>query len=228
MPHPPERHPQEARAAPIADSRPKRGRSWTAYKTFLTQPNAALVLSFLLLYRVGDIMMFAMSKPLLRDLGIDTSQRGMLNGFSIAATILGSIVGGGDHRAQRPGALSDADDLPAEPGDPALHRAGGLQAGASGHRRRSCSSSSSSPASARSRSRCFRCSVAGAAFSASHFAFVTAVVSLARARCRACSRGRSTAGRPPDVLHDLPSSPACPAWSWCCFVPKTPIEPAPA
>ncbi len=65
-----------------------------AYRTFLTQPNAASVLAFLVFYRVGDIMMFGMAKFFLRDIGIDTAHRGMLNGFSIGASILGAIVGG--------------------------------------------------------------------------------------------------------------------------------------
>jgi PAT family beta-lactamase induction signal transducer AmpG len=65
-----------------------------AYLSFLTQPNAAIVLSFMFLYRLGDIMMFAMSKPLLKDIGIDTAQRGVLNGLGTAATIIGSMVGG--------------------------------------------------------------------------------------------------------------------------------------
>ncbi len=65
-----------------------------AYRSFVTQPQAMLVLSFLLFYRLGDIMMFAMSKPLLRDLGVDTAHRGVLNGFGTAASILGVVVGG--------------------------------------------------------------------------------------------------------------------------------------
>jgi PAT family beta-lactamase induction signal transducer AmpG len=93
MPHPPEQLPQETEAA-AAHKRPTAFAFLEAYKTFLTQPKAVLVLSFLLLYRVGDIMMFGQSKPLLRDLGVTTGQRGILNGFSITFTILGSIVGG--------------------------------------------------------------------------------------------------------------------------------------
>jgi len=38
--------------------------------------------------------MFGMSKPLLRDLGIDTARRGVLNGFGTAASILGVVLGG--------------------------------------------------------------------------------------------------------------------------------------
>jgi MFS transporter, PAT family, beta-lactamase induction signal transducer AmpG len=96
MPHPPERDPSleplpiEARQARAAKS----AAFVAAYRSFLTQPQAALVLSFLLFYRLGDIMMFAMSKPLLRDLGIDTAHRGVLNGFGTAASILGVVVGG--------------------------------------------------------------------------------------------------------------------------------------
>jgi PAT family beta-lactamase induction signal transducer AmpG len=93
MPYPPEHHPQET-VATADHPRPTAFAFLEAYKTFLTQPQAVLVLSFLLLYRVGDIMMFGQSKPFLRDLGVATGQRGILNGFSICATIVGSIVGG--------------------------------------------------------------------------------------------------------------------------------------
>ena len=48
----------------------------------------------MLFYRLGDIMMFAMSKPLLRDLGVDTAHRGLLNGLGTGASILGVVLGG--------------------------------------------------------------------------------------------------------------------------------------
>ncbi|MEO8184960.1 MAG: MFS transporter [Deltaproteobacteria bacterium] len=67
----------------------------TAYRSFFTQPHAGRVLAFMLFYRLGDIMMFAMSKPLLRDIGVGTGTRGVLNGVGILVSILGSIVGGG-------------------------------------------------------------------------------------------------------------------------------------
>ena len=67
---------------------------WTAYRTFLAQPQAALVLSFMFFYRLGDIMMFAMSKPLLRDIGVNLGHRGVLNGFGTFVFIVGSLVGG--------------------------------------------------------------------------------------------------------------------------------------
>ncbi|MEY4550429.1 MAG: hypothetical protein RL685_6624 [Pseudomonadota bacterium] len=65
-----------------------------AFRSFLQQPQAALVLAFMLFYRLGDIMMFAMSKPLLKDIGIETAQRGVLNGAGILASVLGSLAGG--------------------------------------------------------------------------------------------------------------------------------------
>jgi PAT family beta-lactamase induction signal transducer AmpG len=65
-----------------------------AYKSFLAQPHAVLVLSFMFLYRLGDIMMGAMSQPLLRDIGVDTARRGILSGLGITSFIVASIVGG--------------------------------------------------------------------------------------------------------------------------------------
>ena len=72
----------------------KARRFWDAYASFLTQPQAGLVLSFMFFYKLGDIMMFAMSKPLLRDIGIDTTHRAILNGIGTAAFIVASLVGG--------------------------------------------------------------------------------------------------------------------------------------
>lgn len=65
-----------------------------SYRTFFTQPHAAPVLLFVLLYRLGDVMMFSMSKPLLRDLGVPTHTRGLLNGFGIGVFLAGSFLAG--------------------------------------------------------------------------------------------------------------------------------------
>jgi PAT family beta-lactamase induction signal transducer AmpG len=89
LPRPPER--------PAGDTVPPGQRAaifGAAYRSFLAQPQALLVLSFMFFYKLGDIMMFAMSKPLLRDIGIDTSARGVLNGLGTFSFIVGSIVGG--------------------------------------------------------------------------------------------------------------------------------------
>lgn len=67
---------------------------WEAYRTFVAQPRAGLVLSFMFFYKLGDIMMFAMSKPLLRDIGVNLGQRGLLNGLGTTSFIIGSLVGG--------------------------------------------------------------------------------------------------------------------------------------
>jgi PAT family beta-lactamase induction signal transducer AmpG len=82
-------------ASEAAKPRAKAPAFWAAYKSFLAQPQAAVVLSFMFFYRLGDIMMFAMSKPLLRDIGVDTAHRGVLNGLGTFVFIVGSLVGGG-------------------------------------------------------------------------------------------------------------------------------------
>jgi PAT family beta-lactamase induction signal transducer AmpG len=81
-------------AAEEPKSRSKTREFWEAYQTFLAQPHARVVLSFMFFYRLGDIMMFAMSKPLLRDIGVDLGHRGILNGWGTGAFILGGLVGG--------------------------------------------------------------------------------------------------------------------------------------
>lgn len=65
-----------------------------AYVLFLGQPRALFVLTFILTFKLADSLMFAMSKVLLRDLGVITEVRGLLNGFGTAAAIAGAIVAG--------------------------------------------------------------------------------------------------------------------------------------
>jgi PAT family beta-lactamase induction signal transducer AmpG len=65
-----------------------------AFKTFLTQPQAVRVISFMFLYRLGDIMMFAMSKPMLRDIGVDLQRRALLNTLGITSFIVATLIGG--------------------------------------------------------------------------------------------------------------------------------------
>jgi PAT family beta-lactamase induction signal transducer AmpG len=65
-----------------------------AFTSFLEQPRVGATLAFVLLYRAGDALMFAMSTPLLKDLGLGTAERGVLAGFSTAASIAGSMIGG--------------------------------------------------------------------------------------------------------------------------------------
>ncbi|HTN44536.1 MAG TPA: MFS transporter [Nitrospiria bacterium] len=67
-----------------------------AFITYLRQPHIVMILSFILLFRAGDAMMFAMATPLLRDLGYDTAARGFLSGtLGTVTSIAGALVGGG-------------------------------------------------------------------------------------------------------------------------------------
>lgn len=66
-----------------------------ALSTFVRQPEAASVLAFILLFRAGDALMFAMGTPLLKDLGLDTDTRGLVSGVAgTLASIVGSVIGG--------------------------------------------------------------------------------------------------------------------------------------
>jgi len=86
----------------VAEARPppreRRAGRWDhiadSYLSFLAQPRAALVLLFLLSFKLGDALMFGMSKVLFRELGITTAERGILNGFGTVASILGAVLGG--------------------------------------------------------------------------------------------------------------------------------------
>jgi PAT family beta-lactamase induction signal transducer AmpG len=89
--------PRPANPAPAFDAaKPgaKAAAFWAAYRTFVAQPRAVVVLSFMFFYKLGDIMMFAMSKPLLRDIGVNLGHRGLLNGLGTTSFIVGSLVGG--------------------------------------------------------------------------------------------------------------------------------------
>jgi PAT family beta-lactamase induction signal transducer AmpG len=72
----------------------KPGAFLTSYRTFFGQPHIFLVLLFILTFKLGDIMTFAMSRPLLRDIGITTAQRGLLGTPQMLSHIGGAIVGG--------------------------------------------------------------------------------------------------------------------------------------
>jgi len=65
-----------------------------AYLRFLLQPGAAWVLAFIVAYKLGDALMFSMSKVLLRELGVDTATRGLINGAGTIASILGAVISG--------------------------------------------------------------------------------------------------------------------------------------
>lgn len=65
-----------------------------SYLSFLRQEHVVLVIVFLLTFKLGDALLFNMSKVMLRELGVTTAERGVINGFGMAASIAGAIVGG--------------------------------------------------------------------------------------------------------------------------------------
>ena len=67
-----------------------------AFSTYLEQDRVALVLVFIVLYRVGDEILFSMTTPfLMRELGVTKGQYAWLAGFvGAAGTIIGTMLGG--------------------------------------------------------------------------------------------------------------------------------------
>ncbi len=66
-----------------------------AFLDWLDQPRIGVVLAFLCTYRTGESFLLAMVYPLLKDIGITRTQYGVIYGtFGIAASIIGSILGG--------------------------------------------------------------------------------------------------------------------------------------
>lgn len=94
LPHPPGDNAKERRRERSAGTEMTAVDFLEAFKTFLTQPQAVRVISFMFLYRLGDIMMFAMSKPMLRDIGVDLPGRALLNTVGIFSFIGASLLGG--------------------------------------------------------------------------------------------------------------------------------------
>ncbi|HEY0136825.1 MAG TPA: MFS transporter, partial [Nannocystis sp.] len=81
-------------AAPRRTGAEKGAHIKEAYLSFLRQDRAVFVVLFLLTYKLGDALMFNMSKVLLRDLGVTTAERGVINGFGTIASIVGAMLGG--------------------------------------------------------------------------------------------------------------------------------------
>ena len=94
LPHPPGDNAKDRRRERAASTQMTAVDFVEAFKTFLTQPQAVRVISFMFLYRLGDIMMGAMSKPMLRDIGVDLPSRALLNTVGILSFIGASLLGG--------------------------------------------------------------------------------------------------------------------------------------
>jgi PAT family beta-lactamase induction signal transducer AmpG len=86
----PRERPRDVSAAPQAPVR----FYVEAFRSFIAQPGAPISLLFIVVYRAGDAMMFAMSSKLLDHLGVTLAQRGDLNGIAGAVGIFGSMAGG--------------------------------------------------------------------------------------------------------------------------------------
>ena len=67
---------------------------WAPYRTFFQQPHVALVLAFALTYRLGDTMTSTMSSVLLREQGFGLDDRAFLRSISLTVTIGGSVLAG--------------------------------------------------------------------------------------------------------------------------------------
>ena len=66
-----------------------------AFVDYLDQPGIGVILAFLCTYRTGESFLLAMVYPLLKDIGLQRDQYGIIYGtFGVAASIAGSILGG--------------------------------------------------------------------------------------------------------------------------------------
>lgn len=77
--------PGEARGLPIGDT----------VLSFFRKPGVWLALVFIVLFKAGDALMFAMNAPLLKSLGLSTAERGFYYGtLGTGASVAGSVIGG--------------------------------------------------------------------------------------------------------------------------------------
>ncbi|HXU65004.1 MAG TPA: MFS transporter [Polyangia bacterium] len=220
MPNPPEQHPDQATGGHGGAGRP--AAFLETFRSFIAQPHAGSVLAFMLTYKLGDIMMFGMSKPLLRDLGIDTARRGVLNGFGTAASILGVILGGafvarrGLQRALVPLLYIQNLGIPLYIGM-AVWKPGYAGIAAVVLVEQLVSGLGTAGSTVFLMQRCRR------EFSASHFAMATSVVSLASTISGAVSGPlNERLGHP--LFFTVAFLASIPSLVLAWFVPKTPLE----
>lgn len=66
------------------------------FRSYLAQPRIGIILAFIVLYKLGDEVLFSMVSPfLLREIGISTEQYAWIAGIvGAAGTIVGAMVGG--------------------------------------------------------------------------------------------------------------------------------------
>jgi PAT family beta-lactamase induction signal transducer AmpG len=85
--------PRTSAGGDVAPASAGKPRYVDAFKTFFAQPGIGAVLAFILLYNAGDQLMFNMSAPFLKSLGLGTELRGRVGSFGTLASISGSMVG---------------------------------------------------------------------------------------------------------------------------------------
>jgi PAT family beta-lactamase induction signal transducer AmpG len=66
----------------------------SVYRSFFSQPQAWTVLAFVLTYRLGDVLTSSMSPVLMRELGLGLETRGWLRTAGLTSTIGGSVAAG--------------------------------------------------------------------------------------------------------------------------------------
>lgn len=65
------------------------------FRTFLKLPGIGLAVAFIILFKLGDALLFGMSTPFLLDAGMSKTELGLYSGvFGIGAAIVASISGG--------------------------------------------------------------------------------------------------------------------------------------
>jgi len=64
-----------------------------AITSYAERPHAVVCIAFVLAFRAGDALLFAMTAPLFKDLGLETDVRGLLGGIGTAGSIAGSLLG---------------------------------------------------------------------------------------------------------------------------------------
>ena len=65
-----------------------------SFDSFRKKPRFLATVGFIVAFKAGDALLFNMSVPFLRSLGLDTDMRGLLSTPSLVASVFGTIVGG--------------------------------------------------------------------------------------------------------------------------------------
>ncbi|MFO0589716.1 MAG: MFS transporter [Polyangiaceae bacterium] len=86
-------------AVPPRDGKERRSASpisafGESFASFLKKPRVAVIIAFVVLFKAGDALLFNMSVPFMKSLGLDTYMRGLLSAPSLIASVAGTTIGG--------------------------------------------------------------------------------------------------------------------------------------